>query len=336
MRIAKNLLIGVAAALLLLAIVGRIYQTNSESRDLNAFPPPGQLVEVNGRLMHLDCRGAGSPTLIIEQGLGAGGLAQGWERIHSSLAERTRTCAYDRAGVGYSEPVDIPTRSQDVARNLSELLKKAGIDDSLILVGYSRGGVHIREFQKQYPDKVSGMVFVDSSHEQQYAYLPPAPSPPITENSLFLVAQYLQPLGWLRASGLVDAQVAAIYIPEDQRDRAHALYNRSHTISTLLNETRGVYLDAETLGTPVFLGDLPLLVITQGMPVESLANEAISASLDYLREQRRVWNELQSKLVSLSTGSKQVIATQSGHSIHATEPTLLVDSIIEFVASIEE
>ncbi|PCJ22621.1 MAG: hypothetical protein COA96_13850 [SAR86 cluster bacterium] len=331
----KKSILGLTLAVLSVVIAGRSYQILSEKDDLERYPPPGELIEVNGHLMHINCLGSGSPTVILEQGLGTGGTATLWQDLHEQTSRITRVCAYDRAGVGYSEPVDIPTRSSNVATNLHELLKNYGIEDNLVLVGWSRGGAHVREFQKRFPKLVSGMVLVDSVHELQYQAVPPAPVPPPSSSALYQVAQFLQPLGLLRITGLVDAQIQGFPIPEQEKPRARALYNMSHTVSTLLNETSGANMDSEEAQAPSSLGNLPLVVITQGEPVILPQGLPPAYTLEYFQELRRVWNELQGELARLSTNSKQVIASESGHAnMHSKQPELLVGAISDVVFAI--
>ncbi|TDI78761.1 MAG: hypothetical protein E2O79_11250 [Caldithrix sp.] len=106
-KIFKWLLVGLASFLIITAIGGRIYQVTSESRDLEKFPAPGKLVDLDGHLMHIHCRDQGSPTVVLELGIGSSSAA--WDEIHQQLALVTRVCAYDRAGLGYSEPVAHPS-----------------------------------------------------------------------------------------------------------------------------------------------------------------------------------------------------------------------------------
>ncbi len=91
MRIGKWVLVCLAALLMISVLAGGIYQTIMESRDLATYPAPGELIDVDGRRMHIHCRGQGSPTVILE--LGVGSAAASWDEIHQELATVTRVCA---------------------------------------------------------------------------------------------------------------------------------------------------------------------------------------------------------------------------------------------------
>src|SRR5215203_5896064 len=99
-------LVWLVAGLLALAVIGAIYQVVATQIDQRAYPPPGEMVNVNGHLMHINCVGRGSPTVILESGLG--NMSADWANIQPEVAKTTRVCSYDRAGTGWSEPGPTP------------------------------------------------------------------------------------------------------------------------------------------------------------------------------------------------------------------------------------
>jgi len=103
-----------------------------------------------------------------------------------------------------------------------------------------------------------------------------------------------------------------------------------------LNESDAFTLDIRQSGPPAPLRDLPLIVLTQGKPVEVLESMPPNITLEYLQETRRVWNELQSELAALSSRSKHVIATESGHAIHSDQPELLIDAVNELIRTVRD
>ena len=151
--------------LVALAVIGAIYQTFGTEIYRRIYPPPGELVDVGGHRLHINCVGEGSPTVILESGLGAGSVD--WANIQPEVADTTRVCAYDRAGTGWSEPGPGPGDPQQIAGELHTLLGNAGIDGPYVLVGHSFGGLYVRMYDDLYPNEVEGMVLVDSSHPEQ-------------------------------------------------------------------------------------------------------------------------------------------------------------------------
>ncbi len=126
------------------------------------LPPPylagGSAIEVNGARAYLDCRGSGSPTVVLEAGLGTG--ASGWGFVLEWVAAQTRVCAWDRPGIGGSDPIGRHT-IEDTARHLRATLAAAGEKPPFIVVGHSLGGVYARVFASSFRPEVSGMVLVD-------------------------------------------------------------------------------------------------------------------------------------------------------------------------------
>jgi pimeloyl-ACP methyl ester carboxylesterase len=124
---------------------------------------PGRLIDVGGRRLHLYCTGSGGPTVILEAG-SASGFYSYWD-----LQPRIpfRTCSYDRAGMGFSDPRPGRRISAEIAADLHELLARAGEKPPFVLVGHSLGGQFVRKYAELYPDEVKGMVLLDSVHEDE-------------------------------------------------------------------------------------------------------------------------------------------------------------------------
>ena len=126
-------LVGVTAAFLALVVIGAAYQSITTEIDQLTYPPPGKLVDVSGHPMHINCIGAGGPTVVLESGLGT--ISADWANVQPQVAQTTRVCAYDRAGTGWSEPGPEPRDPHQIARDLHTSLGKAGIDGPYVLVG---------------------------------------------------------------------------------------------------------------------------------------------------------------------------------------------------------
>jgi hypothetical protein len=105
-------LLWLVVALLVLAVIGAIYQAIATQLDERAYPPPGMLVDVGGPRLHIRCAGQGTPTVILEAA--NLGMSAHWVRVQQQVAKTTRVCAYDRAGLGWSEPG--PERAGGLAR----------------------------------------------------------------------------------------------------------------------------------------------------------------------------------------------------------------------------
>src|SRR5262245_33658318 len=134
----------VLAVLVGLALLGAAYESISEAADARAYSPPGQMVDVGGYRLHINCVGAGSPTVVIESGWGDWSAA--WSTVQSAAATSTRVCTYDRAGYGFSEPGPLPRTADRFAQELHTLLHEGGIPGPYVLAGHSLGGATVRLF----------------------------------------------------------------------------------------------------------------------------------------------------------------------------------------------
>lgn len=123
------------------------------------LPPPGRLVDVGGRSLHLNVFGSGSPVVVLEAGIAASSLS--WALVAKQAAAFTTVVTYDRAGFGWSDPAPHRSTALDAARDLATLLDKTELPGPFLLVGHSFGGLIARVFEQQFPVRVAGLVLVD-------------------------------------------------------------------------------------------------------------------------------------------------------------------------------
>jgi pimeloyl-ACP methyl ester carboxylesterase len=168
LRWIRKALLWSLAALAVTLIVRAIYQAIATEIDQReAFPGPGEMVDVGEHLLHLNCLGQGSPTIVLDGGWGYTSVEwSGW--VQPEVAEHTRVCAYDRAGMGWSEPGPSPLDATRAASELHTLLQKADEEGPYVLVGHSLVGLYSRVYAERYPEEVAGMVLVDSTHPDQF------------------------------------------------------------------------------------------------------------------------------------------------------------------------
>jgi len=157
-----------------LCAVGGGYHTIRGSLDRRMRPAPGELIDVGGHRLHVNCAGSGSPTVILESGLGEAGAYWGW--ISTAVARDTKVCVYDRAGRGWSEPASVPQDGFAVARDLHVLLDRAHVQAPFVLVGHSSGAQYVRSFAGRYPEQVAGMVLLDGQPAEAFEGLPAYPA----------------------------------------------------------------------------------------------------------------------------------------------------------------
>jgi len=330
-----RVVLGVAILLLGLAAMGAIYQAVASARDAKLYKPVDQMVDVDGVQMRLDCRGVGSPTVVLEAG--AGGSSSSWVLVQDELAKFTRVCSYDRPGYGWSDPVHESLSPEGVAEMLHTLLKNGGEAPPFLLVGHSFGGVYIRAFTEKFPDEVVGMVLVDSSHENQNQQTPPeiAGSPEFAtlntvQSASLRFCQIVAPIGLLRALNLLDATVSSAYT-EAEKGAALAESYRSGLCSAVAREAK---MTTAYSGQPGNLGDMPLIVLSRKMDVQDFfalfppVSEP-QLTLEMMQPMVDSYNKNQDELAALSTHGQRIVVEDTGHNIQLDRPHVVIDAVRE-------
>jgi pimeloyl-ACP methyl ester carboxylesterase len=125
-------------------------------------------VDVGGYRLAARCIGQGGPTVILESG--AGSSSGSWRRVQPDVSRFTRVCSYDRAGLALSDNrLDQTIEGGLVADELHKLIAGLDLQPPFVFVGASIGGMYVRLYEDRYPGETAGIVFVDSSHEDQFA-----------------------------------------------------------------------------------------------------------------------------------------------------------------------
>ena len=308
--------------------------------------PPGKLVDIGGRRLHINCTGKGEPTVVMEAG--AGDFSFDWGLAQPQVARFARVCSYDRAGYAWSDPGPMPRTMRQIAFELHTGLLKAGIKGPYILVGHSLGGAIVRTYVSQYPKEVVGMVLVDSVHEEgligitdrttkkdkivRWRELSRGRQIPPIQTAMPNPTSSSDPQQ-ARASSSAQTKVEAPFnkLPErSQRMRLWAksqpYYNparSSELFDFFPEELDSLYSEREKSKNP--LGAMPLIVLTSRESQYGSADEQTRARLSEDRKR------LQADLLTLSSNSKQIVAEKSGHHIQLDEPSLVVDAIQQLV-----
>ena len=323
MRWLRNILLIAGGLLALLVIAGALYEAIASRADARRHPEPGKLVDIGGYRLKLNCTGAGSPTVVLESGLGDVSIE--WQPVQAEIAQFTRVCSYDRAGYGGSEPGLMPRASEQIAGQLHALLKNAGEKPPFILVGHSFGGYNVRVFNGRFPGEVSGLILVDSVQEDQYKLLPPVWNQVGAE----LRAHFHNQARW--APVFIDLGVARLMLRSRGQDENSYLILQTKYLRARSSELDYIQVSAEQARSAGNLGDKPLIVLTAGKkpPPTALLTDA---DLDAFQ---RVWaDDLQLRLAHLSSRGKQEIVENSGHDIPEERPEAIVNAVRQIQAQI--
>lgn len=293
-----------------LALIGVIYERMAEAADAKSYPPPGQLVDVGGHRLHINCTGTGSPTVIIDAGLGD--WSTGWAWVQPEVAKTTQVCTYDRAGYGWSDPGPLPRNAEQFAKELHTLLHDANIPGPYVLVGHSLGGLTMRVFTGMYPSEVAGVVLIDSMSPRQFEQ---SSANPVTQSDPkshpFVPLTILARVGLVRLLAEPLGQIPNLP-PEAEKAYLAGMSRATYLQTFFGDESRGLPVSEKQAEAVKSFGDLPLIVLT--------------AKLNSIPG----WQDWQTEMLQLSSNSQHLFA-ESGHTIECDAPDTAVEAILKMV-----
>jgi pimeloyl-ACP methyl ester carboxylesterase len=296
----------------------------AQTRDIGA--PPGRLVDIDGRKLHVYCTGSGSPSVILEAGASA--FAIDWSLVQPEIARTNRVCSYDRAGSGWSDPSKVVTTPATVVLDLHAGLQAAGVKPPYVMVGASMGGIYVRIYDITYPGEVAGLVLVDPASEERLftmldgkgvtiasltaeqlrSTVPPGPATiprrsPQTGAPFDLLPPELYELRVKLETRLIASIPTSlshdVVIASAEGERAALA--RLHEISTTQDHPPG---------------DRPLVVLTRGMDSSQGLTDAHAA------------------LARQSTNSRHTVVAGAGHEIHLFKPAAVVQAIRDVLEAV--
>lgn len=277
------------------------WATVASALDPTALVPPGRFVSLETHRLYVDCRGSGSPRVLIDYGIA--GAAVEWGEVQRALAAETTICVYDRAGYGWSDPGPSPRTAAQAASEIEQLAHALDWRGPLVLVGHSFGGFDVRQFAATRPTAVAGLVLLESS---------------LPDEAL----GHASPADYAGAHPIATDHFETA--PADEAfEIARYLNSRRKAIFTQMDELGNFARSAEEVRGAGALPAVPLLVVSrdaaQGLP-------------DAAAEAR--WQQGQQALAALVPGGEWWTAARSGHEIHRDRPDVVIAAVRRVLARV--
>lgn len=298
----------------------------TSQKPAQSYSPPGRLIDIGGRKLHLYCSGKGNPTVVLVAGGGA--FSIDWALVQPKVAEATRVCSYDRAGLGWSDPGPAEETVEETAGDLHALLGASGEKGPYLLVGASIGGIYIQAYQCAYAGDVAGLVFTNSSNkvglwtrgkvgliwdltedDVKAAYPLPASAgnpAPTHEGDPF---DRLPP----------DLQAERLWLDVRLWEKSDPAKAGPESLLSWRKEFLKEFAETDASRKPP-LGDLPVLVVSSdpvATEAESRSHAGAAARLDFL-----------------STNTAHITATGSDHEIHLYQPDVIAQALGRAVTAV--
>lgn len=297
---------------------------------LNAqtFPPPGKLVDIGGRKLHLYCSGEGSPAVVLVAGGGAYSID--WALVQPGVAETTRVCSYDRAGLGWSDSGPEDETVEQTVSDLHAALGKAGEKSPYVLVGASVGGIFIQAYQRAYPAEVAGLIFSNSSHH------------------IGILVNGKPELIWALSEDQIRstfplAASAKGEMPKSEGDPFDRLPASLRATRLWLDQKswtnwhpEGEHGDSTVSWRKEFLKELAVMDSSQNPPLGALPVAVIASDPATPRSERNSREDGGAHLDFLSSNEIHITASGSGHEIHLYQPDVVIRTIGRVISGISK
>jgi pimeloyl-ACP methyl ester carboxylesterase len=311
---------------------GLLYQWRGKRRDARLYPPPGRMVGVGrGRRLHLYEMGSGGPAVILEAGLAATSL--NWTGLQKELAGFTRAVAYDRGGLGWSDPCGTPRTPSYIAAELHDLLQAARVEPPYVLVGHSFGGLVVRRYALLYREEVAGLVLVD----------PLWPEEADRQRCLLALGIRLsRRAGWMARFGLVRLGAASLMagsrclprvIARAASGQGCGVVNRIAAEAGKLPREVWPIIAAHWSNPRSYAGIAAHLEALPG-GVEEMRDAPVAGVPVTVLTAGRNPPVSDESIRTLGPDVRHVVAEESGHWIHLDQPELVVEAVQELAARI--
>jgi len=301
----------------ILLIVGMIYEQYMRYVVKRNFVDNGTYVEVDGQKMHYLKKGEGKVTVVFESGLDFAGHLS-WGNVQDEISKFATTISYDRAGILRSQKASNPRTCENIAEELHALVQKVEDNKPFILVVHSLGGLIVRCYAKKHADTLRGVVFVDASHPEQFDKMPKS-----IKNKMKIPSDWV--ISFFSITGI------SRFATNKMIDKLYKNRNTISHVKSLVNtyllksnkaalEEMKMFEQMSSASKGASFLDIPLTVLTAK---QKFKNEDEKNFFE-------LFNKLQNKSLNLSTNSKQIFV-DSGHYIQLEKPEVVIEAVREMI-----
>ena len=317
-RSRRAIVLSVVLAIGLLAFSGLVYEAYADAAAAREYPPPGMLVDIGGRRLHLICIGNGSPTVLFEPS-GFGNATSG-ARARERISSRTRVCSYDRIGMGWSDPGPSSITVIDLANDLAVLQDRAGLGSPMVIVASSIGGLTAEALARKYPERVAGLVFLDAANSllapKAAGWLGTAKAAACTASASarFGTIRLIDPFGIGREDS-------------DGARRSAAVTYSPRLWGTMCAMARGAPKSLETLmGLPALSDEIPLRVLSASSDEEMFPGYQLVAP-----ELRTLRVAMHQEFAKQSKRGQWALVPKSTHLLAGSAPDVVADTVLKLL-----
>lgn len=260
----------------------------------------GYYVYLHGKKQYVLVQGTGEPTIVFLTGKGR--EQRDFKKVYNVLKKTNRIFSYDRAGLGKSEVLRGDRTVDTMAMELHELLEKEKIKPPYILVGHALGGYIMRCFVSMYPNTVSGMVFVDPSHEYEFKH-----------------GLEIRP----DSDRVVFRNEFKSYLKVEGRSKGH-------------NAESKKCFDFDSAGFSTNQHIVKDLKVPTDIPMTILIARKVDVDNAYIDKEMEYRIQFFEKWKTINPQTKIITTFKSGHFIHRDHPSFVINEINEMIGKVKK
>ncbi|MGI6247470.1 MAG: alpha/beta fold hydrolase [Pseudochelatococcus sp.] len=308
--------------------------------DQSPYERPASLVEVgDGQRLNLVCRGEGFPTVLLEAGFGESAVT--WRDVQPEIAKVTRVCAYDRAGLGFSDPARAAQDVAGMAARLRALVDAGGIGRPFVLVAHSMGGLIAARYADENPRDLAGLVLVDPAVAHQERHMAAVTRSYFIANAqqraVILACLDAAKAGDMTPGSSLPAECGnptpgagpVLAAAESARMKKVSYWEAllsEHENMFSMQEDSSTVDDIQLTGSTRRYGTLPLIVLTAGNALPDMPEAEKDPA-------NTLWMKLHDELAARSDRGVNRLAPQSGHYIQNDAPQEVIAAVLEVVTA---
>lgn len=300
----------VGGILLIFLAASSIYEAWASEKEKETNPPPGEIVEVKGKDIHLHKRGKGDTTVVFTAGSGTASPYADMYELQEAVSKEHSTIIYERPGYGWSEPSAQERTIHNMTSELKEALERSGEEGPYVFAAHSMGALEVLHYAQRYPEEVKGIVLIDGVYPRHAA------ERTIETPMRSYVYKAMRNTGILRllmqsenfASMEVDPYEQ---IPADIREKNKLMTMQHRWNDTMIAEREKFNENGRTVYEGGDIGDIPLTILTADFPG------------------RENWHETQLDMKDYSTQAEQEIIPHTTHFLHHEDPEVVIEAILK-------
>jgi pimeloyl-ACP methyl ester carboxylesterase len=320
----KMILSGVVLLILALASIAYLSGQYAKMNLARKFPPPGKMVGSTQHRLHVNCQGQGPVTVLLEAGLNE--FSVHWHRVQTLLVQHTKTCAYDRAGLGWSEINQNSSTLQNMVDDLRLVIQSINENHPLILVGHSYGSLIVRRYAQLHPENIRALVLVDPANEFMADRLTGYREAITSAASQFKSLQTMATLGLMAISS---GRIPAGQLEGQALEQYRAVLATGSFFKGAYAESSSMLdnLAAMQQYGSMLKSEIPVVILSRGQ-----SSQNVKGTENDILGQDDTWAMLQADLAN-RLNAKQIVAEQNDHHLQLSKPKLVYKTVLSFIES---